>query len=315
MRKIPGKSKIKIFQIYFKKSQHDGLSKRFTPYFKQENEEIEWREYWTFRKNYRTAIASKGLTGYVSWKFEDKSRVPAEKFLKFIENNPGFDVYYINPFPLDGLLFDSVWDHGDFYHSDLTKFTSLLLKKAGYELDIMHQKNTPAQTAYSNYWVGNSKFWKMYMDFTYPMERYIRTRLTDEENKFMSTIADNGSNCSYIPFILERMFTTFLVTHPDIKALSYSYDKADIENRYSGSGRRVYSLLVNPHFRESPIGKLMRLFLIRARMFRNGLKQPHSILAHALSSNQWAYCRHILASQYLLPFKKILSSLKHRLYG
>ncbi len=272
MKGMQRNQKNNIFQIYFRPEQKAGLTPEFIPYFKAENEEIEWREYWTFAKNQKTAIASNGLTGYLSWKFEKKSGVAAKKFLRFIADNPGFDVYFINPFPLDSLLFDNVWDHGGHYHPRLKEFSAELLKNARYEVDIRNLINTPDQTAYSNYWVGNSKFWKAYMSFTQPAVRYMRTNLTPSESEYLYSLADKVSNCSHIPFVIERLFTTLLVVHPEIKFAAYQYDAEDLKNRYSWPERLCYKLLSNLKIRRSWPGRHIRAMVLRFRKLKDSLR-------------------------------------------
>lgn len=269
---VSNKRNLQIYQIYFRKQQLSTLDPLFIPYYKDEHEEIEWREYWTFVKNHRKAIAYRGITGYLSWKFESKSGVPAKKFLRFISDNPGFDLYYLNPFPLDAFLFNSVWKQGDLYHPGLTEFTSNLLKKSGIYVNILHQTNKPEQAAYANYWAGNSKFWKTYMTFTQPLAKHIREKLTPEENAYVYSIADPVSNCSHIPFIFERMFTTLLVEHPEIKALAYTYDAEDLRARYSAPARIIYSVLKKNWLRNSPVGWMLIQIILLARKMREKFK-------------------------------------------
>lgn len=271
-KKAKSDVKLDIYQIYFRKDQRPNLDKEFIPYFKPESEEPEWREYWTFRKNAPKAISGKRLTGYLSWKFSVKSGVPAEKFRRFILENPGYDLYFLNPFPLESVLFDNVWKHGEFYHPGITVFSASLLQKAGYQVDIEHQKNTPQQTEYSNYWVGNSQFWKQYMAFTRPLEQYIRKYLTPEEKQYICSIADPVSNCSHIPFIFERMFTTLLVTKPEIRALAYTYDAEDLRARHGTVERLIYTLLKQDWLRRSPAGWLIIKTILLAKKVRERLR-------------------------------------------
>lgn len=272
MKGIKRNQEDKIFQIYFRADQKANLAAEFIAYFKPENEEIEWREYWTFAKNQETAIASNGLTGYLSWKFEKKSGVAPNKFLRFIADNPGFDVYFINPFPLDSLLFDNVWDHGAYYHPGLKDFSAELLKKARYEVDIRKLMNTPDQTAYSNYWVGNSKFWKAYMNFTQPAVNYMRTNLTPSESEYLYSLADKVSNCSHIPFVIERLFTTLLVAHPEIKFAAYEYDAEDLKNRYSWPERVCHKMLSISKIRMSWAGWLIRAMVLQIRKLKDFIR-------------------------------------------
>jgi hypothetical protein len=51
--------------------------------------------------------------GFFSWKFEQKTKVSVESFLKGIQAHPGYDVYIINPFPSE-LLYWNVWSQGEY---------------------------------------------------------------------------------------------------------------------------------------------------------------------------------------------------------
>lgn len=248
-----------IHQIYFRKDQRALLDPNFIPYFKAEFEEPEWREYWTFLKNAPKAIRKKGLTGFLSWKFTAKSRISSEKFLNFVKSNPGYDVYYLNPFPLDAVLFDNVWHHGEFYHPGLIAMSHQILKHAGYNIDISRMQHGRINTAYSNYWIGNSKFWRKYMEFTRPLEQYIRHHLTAEEREFVYRIADPVSNCSHIPFIFERMFSSLLLIDPDIKFISYQYTDAELRRRYTAAIVFAYQMLTGntPQWLRKTIQKLI----------------------------------------------------------
>lgn len=270
-------SKLKIYQIYFRKEQKSFLEPHLIPYFKPEFEEPEWREYWTFKKNYRKVLSSKCLTGFVSWKFASKSGVPPEKFIRFIQQNPDFDVYFLNPFPLDSVIFSNVWHHGEYYHPGLIDFSQKLLAKAGYSIDLRNISHYPEQAGYSNYWVGNGKFWKQYMDFTKPFENYVRNNLTSAEAEYLYSIADPVSNCSHIPFIIERLFTSLLVKNKNLKSIAYSYDKDDLRKRYSKLEIHVFNYLRKEQNRKKWRGKLLIQCVLATRKmidaFRNHRRQ------------------------------------------
>jgi hypothetical protein len=273
-------SDLKIYQIYFRREQLPKLNKLFIPYFKPEFEEPEWREYWTFLKNFRRAIVNKGLLGFVSWKFQSKSGVTPQKFMKFIKDNPGYDVYYLNPFPVEALLFDNVWQHGEYYHPGLTEISQTLLNQTGHKLDLLNLEHGPEQVGYSNYWVANRKFWRAYRDFTRPVEQYIRNDLTKEESDFIYSLADEASNCSHIPFIFERLFTTLLAIQPELKAISYQYDQDDLTVRYSRFGRLSYWALRLVNSRSVFATRMLQRLIILLRSGRTVLsvRRPYKKL-------------------------------------
>lgn len=272
MKRRPHKSKLQINQIYFKEEQLSKLDPLFSPYFKPEFEEPEWREYWTFLKNHKRAVASRGYTGYVSWKFKTKSGVSAEKFIRFIQENPGYDVYFLNPFPLDAVLFPSVWKHGDYYHPRLTEVSQNIMEKAGYKINLQQFVNLPEMAGYSNYWVGNSNFWRQYIDFTRPLEKYIRNNLNGRDREYIYSIADPVSNCSHIPFVIERLFTTLLVNEKQLKSISYKYDSEDLKSRYSLPERYAYKMLLREETRNHWTGRLLVWLTLFARRLKDKIR-------------------------------------------
>ncbi|RME91641.1 MAG: hypothetical protein D6767_04810 [Candidatus Hydrogenedentota bacterium] len=206
---------ITIYQIYYQENQKKYLEKDFIPY-NNEYGNAKWFEYGVFEKEYReNPIAKEELRGYVSWKFRQKTKISGQEFLDFIKRNPGYDVYFINPYEFDALAFPNVWYQGEFYHPGILSFSQKLLDHAGYSLDLHLLQTKPLEAAFCNYWIGNQKFWDLYMDFTIPLFEYIENKLTTEEKDFLFSKADTKIKANYIPFIMERMFSTLLATKSD----------------------------------------------------------------------------------------------------
>ncbi|MCB1192165.1 MAG: hypothetical protein H7A23_08690 [Leptospiraceae bacterium] len=213
---------ISIYQIYYKQDQESFLEEAFKPYNNISNENPEWHEYWIFYQNYKKyPIQESEYRGYLSWKFRQKTQVHGENFKNFILQNPGYDVYFINPFYMNAFLFQNVWYQAEYYHPGIMKFVQNLFYKLNYEVDIYKIVNTEDNTLFCNYWIGNQRFWKSFMDFTVPIYNYINNSLTKEEGEFIHSRADKQINASYIAFIMERMFSTLMVFNKDISSLSY----------------------------------------------------------------------------------------------
>jgi hypothetical protein len=126
---------VTINQIYYLPSQLPLLDPAFTPYDNTANENREFAEYHIFEKEYNAGkIANDALTGYVSWKFGDKTRLQGSQFLKFIAANPGYDVYFINPFPMQMKFFKNLWLQGEFYHPGILELSQRIFERAGYAI-------------------------------------------------------------------------------------------------------------------------------------------------------------------------------------
>jgi len=196
--------RIDIYQIYYKQEQRRHLDSSFIPFNNEGMNYPENFEYAVFFKVFEaTNWLKTDLLGTVSWKFKSKTSRDAKDFYQFIEDNPGYDVYFINPFP-ELSIYRNVWEQGELFHSNMTEIVSRLLKECGYPKEILEIETPPNLTAYCNYWVANKRFWDEYVEFIRPIWNRI---LTDRE---VQASADPNINAPYTPFIFERLFSTFL---------------------------------------------------------------------------------------------------------
>lgn len=232
-----------IGQIYYDASQLPLLDPAFTPYDNTANENREFAEYHIFEKEYNTGkIADGALTGYVSWKFGDKTRLAGSSFLKFIVANPGYDVYFINPFPMQMKFFRNLWLQGEFYHPGILELSQRIFEHAGYAIDLAAEVQTKKTALYCNYWVGSKIFWDKYMAFIAPIIEVLRGGLGAAEKEKLHSIADRGNNFSYIAFIIERVFSTLLNHDKTIRYLAYPHSYSDIKRKYGHAGAMIYKL-------------------------------------------------------------------------
>lgn len=227
MQEVNKKMKINIYQIYYNKDQIPYLDKDLIPYDNTVNENREFAEYWVFLENYRKEKHKEAdYAGFVSWKFCSKTRVGGKTFIDFIKNNPGYDVYFINPSPDNVDLFPNVWYHGEKYHPGIVEFTQKIMDDLNYNINLKEFRNDDTTTLYCNYWVGNEFFWDEYMKFTLPIYDYINRNITPEtkdKQESQHTWAQYHGQFTYSPFIFEKLFSTLLVYRPNIKALGYEY--------------------------------------------------------------------------------------------
>ena len=162
--------KIDIHQIYYRSEQTSELDPVFKPYFNALNPRPEWREFWVFREVFRTQVyQSSDYSGYLSWKFNRKTGISGSEFITFIEDNPGFDVYFINPFPANCIFYRNVWKDGEEHHPGILSFTQDVFRAVGYNINLSEMRNYSDTTLYCNYWVGNSVFWDKFMAFSEPV--------------------------------------------------------------------------------------------------------------------------------------------------
>lgn len=232
-----------IHQIYYLPSQLPLLDPAFTPYDNIANENREFAEYHIFEKEYKAGkIADDALTGYVSWKFGDKTRLRGRQFLKFVAANPGYDVYFINPFPMQMKFFKNMWLQGEFYHPGILELSQRIFERAGYAIDLSAEVQKRETALYCNYWVGSKTFWEKYMAFIGPINNVLRSGLDAPEKEKLHSIADRGNDFSYIAFIIERVFSTLIYHEKSIRYLAYPHSYSDIRRKYGHAGALLYKL-------------------------------------------------------------------------
>lgn len=232
--------KVDIHQIYFQRGQLKAIDPAFVPYDNSKSSNPDYREFYVFRKEYKAQrLAPEEYSGYVSWKFGSKTGLSGQQFIEFCKSNPGFDVYFINPFPLFVAL-GNVWECGEKFHPGLRALTRLILNNLRYNVDLDRVPNSLRLNAYCNFWAGNRKFWDAYMEFCLPIVDHIETRLDPQQKKKLFSKAGKSSRASYFAYIMERMFTTFLSMHPEIKCLGYRYSEQELAPRLSPNEIRLY---------------------------------------------------------------------------
>jgi hypothetical protein len=105
--------------------------------------------------------------GYVSWKFKEKTGLSGEQVINFILNNPGQDVYLLNPCIINEACFANSWEQGDLYHPNISNIGNIFLKKIGYtDVDVKSMLLDRHTTVFANYIVGSRKFWEKFMEFS-----------------------------------------------------------------------------------------------------------------------------------------------------
>ncbi len=216
--------KYKIFQIFYNEVSKKKIDPSFTPYDNSKGD-AKWFEYGVFRDNYLNGEFKKNeYTGFLSWKFQQKTGITGYEFLEFIRKNPGYDVYFINPFQLYTNRFKNVWDSGEYSHPGLKEIVNSIFQKIGYKIDLDKIVNSHEDSLYCNYWVGNLRFWNLFMEFCEPIFTYIESSGDSFIEERILREADAVIDATFIPFIMERMFSTLLFLHKGkIKSIPYTY--------------------------------------------------------------------------------------------
>ncbi|WP_434113407.1 hypothetical protein [Paraburkholderia caffeinilytica] len=211
-----------IYELMYMPGQE--LSEQtFSPMRMKDNSHAAWREFRAMIDFYRHGEHRGRRSGIFSPKFGLKTKVPAGDFVAFCESNATADVCLINPFPQIAYYSYNVWMQGEINHPGLTERAQDLLNECGIRWDLARVPRHDARVlCYSNFWVGNEAFWERYVGAVLN-----RIALHIESNPHSTAvIAVMGETwhtdaAPFLPFIIERLFSTFLSLEPSIHVAVY----------------------------------------------------------------------------------------------
>ena len=157
-------TEITIYQNYITEEDRQMLDPSFVPFDWRHNPTPELYEIAIFFDFFKSGrYKETDYVGVVSKKFFDKTKISGAKFIEFIRNNPGKDVYFINPFPQHAYFSFNVWQIGEIYHKGISSATQHLFNRANIPVKIDQLgRNNHNTLLYCNYWVGNTRLiWMM----------------------------------------------------------------------------------------------------------------------------------------------------------
>lgn len=220
----------KLFQICFEEDQIKDVDPLFTPFDNTENPKPEEREYYNFLKvwdNENGILDGVDAYGMFGPRWQEKLRYGSKDIAYEIENNPGYDVYLFNHARIVDALFFNVWEQGEHWHPGIRQVAQKALELAGYDSNVINDLMFDQTTCYCSYFVATKEFWSDYLDFLVRIKYYLES-LPEEEKKIYEGSAGyaRDRNLNLFPFIIERMFSTFLVLNREkykVHAKEYNY--------------------------------------------------------------------------------------------
>lgn len=217
----------KLYQIFYKEEQIPYLESCLIPYNNIENPRPQECEFYIFLKEYMNGNMRDGdVTGYLSWKFKQKSQVGGEDFKKFIDNNPENDLYYVNPYSFLTYVFHNTWIQGEACHHGIINLIKSIFIDIGYDPNLItEQRHYIKNSTFCNYFAGSKNFWDRYIKWCQPIYDYIKNNSDPEFQRIMFN-ANLYGKLSYFPYIMERLVNTFinLPENSDLKIISYPSD-------------------------------------------------------------------------------------------
>jgi hypothetical protein len=207
-------SPIRIFQIYFEGWQRELLDPAFYP-LDNSRSTSELMEFNVFEQLQRNA-ATEGATlwGALSWRFAEKTGMQGADLVKQIVDHPGYDLYFCNPHPFNEALYHNMWVQGEVSHPQFLELVRLFYAAAGLEEKELRVIESSGNFTASNYFVASPKFWAAFIPYVKRVLVAADKALDPKVRDLIhSKVADDKglhAGATYIPFIVERLFTTFM---------------------------------------------------------------------------------------------------------
>lgn len=226
---------LNIYQCYYDNSQLSELSPDFIPYDNTGDEYFMFREYVLWKKLYHKHLSGDSHWGIVSWRWPEKTRLDTKEFVQWIENNPGYDMYYYDP-SLETIVHKNLWEQGEPWHPGLINFCNRLLQKMNVNKTVDDITYKSKHFACSSFFIGNSKFWTNYLNF---VNEVITLSLFDKEMKqylFDTAKEYNGVNIPFFCFVIERLFSLYYYLYEDkCNFLKFPVEHGCYMNKHGGN--------------------------------------------------------------------------------
>ena len=226
-----------MFQNVYAPGQEKKLDPAFVPHDGTRNARTDYREVALFVRMYHAGQhRAADYTGIVSPKFGEKTRISGADFLRFVARNPGYDVYFINPYPINAYYSFNVWEHGEICHAGLIAVAQDLFDRAGIQCDLATLgRNSHATLLYCNYWLGNERFWDRFIDLNLRLLRAAESLPPRARERLFALDPDYPDPVPILPFVFERVFSTLLLLDSSLKGCAYPLSRGYILRSGAGS--------------------------------------------------------------------------------
>lgn len=214
----------KIYQAYYDNSQIFSMDPSFIPYDNRANKRPDLREYPLLKDLFWRNRKENFHWGLVSTKWKEKTFLDGTEFKLWIDDNPGYDVYFIDPYLEVSAVCNNLWTQ-----DRLTDFANMLFPKIGINKRCEDVYYAGEDFCTCNYFVGNSRFWTewfLYVDNILVMcsqDKNMYNYLYNKGREYSYT-KDGKESKSWIPefiFILERLTSLFFIQNRNIRKLKF----------------------------------------------------------------------------------------------
>lgn len=215
----------KVFQICFEESQLSQVDSLLTPFDNTKNERPELREFHSFNRIIDEGFADDlDAWGVFGPRWQEKMRHPSKVIIDAVNENPNADVWVFNHARIQSALTYNVWEQGEYFHRGIREVVSAAFDAGGYDKNALEYVMTDS-TCFCSYFVAKKSFWLDYIAFVKDIKEKLEG-LTGRQAELYHGSANYGRdpNLNLFPFIVERLFSTFLHMNKKYKVYSRPND-------------------------------------------------------------------------------------------
>lgn len=213
-----------IYQSFHDEEGKNNLDSEFIPFDNMNNLTPHLREYPMLKKLFHKHRDTDAYWGMVSWRWRQKTQLNPQEFIDWINDNPGYDVYHIDPNLEVMAQYPNLWVQGERWHPGMLRFGNKLLPKLGIDIKLEEYMYRAEDFATTSFYVGNDKFWKewyLFLDYALALcgqDEELHSYLYKEGQLY------NGHWVPYFIFAVERLQSIFYIYNRNIRVKKFPVD-------------------------------------------------------------------------------------------
>lgn len=137
----------------------------------------------------------------------------------------------------------NVWTQGDLNHNNISNIAFAILKEMNYNIDLKNIIHTRKIYCFSSYFLASQIFWTDYLNF---LDTFKKTIDSNVRLKIMVNQRSGyyeNKNLNYFPFLVERLFSTFLFLNQSKYAIiNYPYNFKIYESQIGSHYKTIENL-------------------------------------------------------------------------
>lgn len=209
-----------VYQNYYLEDQKSYLDPAFVPYNNTKNEHPELREYPILKKLHEKNKDNNVMWGLVSWRWKEKTCIDGIKFINWIQNTPGADVYHINHDLDHAAKEKNIFLHGEQHHKGMLKYFERLNYLMNWKLNF-HNTYPPKYFITCHFYVMNSRHWAKWLKF---LDKCLEVSYNDQSLNYFLRVETSPRYGKAIPnfsFVVERLIALYCLLNKDLVVNEY----------------------------------------------------------------------------------------------